>query len=75
MSAVGINIESMQLHLSCIVYYLVRSHVCFIIGAVSYHEFVPFIALVFVFLPNQVASVKMSNFIIQILLLAGGINI
>ena len=51
------------------------SHVCFIIGAVSYHDFVPFIALVFVFLPIQVASVKMSNFIIQILLLAYGIII
>ena len=65
----------MQLHLSCIVYYLVSSYVCFIIGAVSYHEFVLFVALVFAVLPIQVAGVKLSNFIIQILLLAGGISI
>ena len=75
MSAVGINIKSMQFHLPCTVYYLVSSHVCFIIGAVSYDEFVLFVVLVFVFLPIQVAGVKMSNLIIQILSLVSGINI
>ena len=47
-------------------------HVCFIIGA---DEFVLFIVLFLFLLAIQVASVKMSNFIIQILLLAHGINI
>ena len=47
-------------------------HVCFIIGA---DEFVLFIVLFLFLLAIQVASVKMSNFIIQILLLAYGIII
>ena len=71
LSAVGINIKSMQLHLSCIVYYLVSSHVCFIVGAVSMF----YLLSLFLFLPIQVAGVKMSNFINQILLSAIGINI